>query len=170
MTKKPRVVRPDNWSALEYFGEALKHWAHTGDQKMLRRAAMSVDNIADCLIAIARGADASEVFRQAGRPGRQRLGWYHTSVVFAYWQNRVAAPHSHRAGIIAAQRHVKAIQANYEGIPTLSDASIDRYARRFQDQVFWHLENNEENSVDLTSLRAVLAKKSKNTPRGKRTR
>ncbi|HKQ14438.1 MAG TPA: hypothetical protein VJT80_13470 [Steroidobacteraceae bacterium] len=166
---RKRVVRPENWAALEYFGEALKHWASTGDTSKLLRSVMSVDNIADCLIQIARGEDAREVFRQAGHTGRGRLGWYHSSLALTYWHHRVSTPHSHAKAIEATIEYATRLKDRYN-VAVPSRESIARYARKHQDISLWYIENNDSEKRDLAGLRALLAKKSKGTPRGHRTR
>jgi len=156
--KKARRVRPDNYAALEYFGQALLHFAKTGQADKLRIAAISVKNIAECLIAVSRGEDAREVFRQTrdGKPGRQRKGSIHYTWAVVYWKARAENPPDVDGAVRKAQHHF----SESWGLGVPSKATILRNARRYRDHVLDALPEPNLNT-DVSALRAYLAKKGK---------
>jgi hypothetical protein len=146
-----RRVRPESWVALNYFGEALLHFADTGDRSRLDKSTLSLRGFAKCVIAISNGADAREVFGQAGRPGRQSQSVFNSARALAYWKSRCVNP----GDVDLAIEKAFAV-APGESKP--SRDSIMRFARKHRDRI---LQSLKRQGIDVAPLLKYLKRKSK---------
>lgn len=163
MTGRKRFKQPENWAALDGYADALARFARTGDPAEFKATLISHENMAECLHAIAWGEDAGEVFRQSGRPGRQKLGWYQLTLTTVYWLHRINSPTDHKGAIRAALNHGR---EKFPNIKAPESTTLARYARRDQALTLDRFDDQPK----VEPLRKLLAKKSKKSPRGSPTR
>jgi hypothetical protein len=158
-----RRRQPENWIALEAFGRDLLEFAETRDISKLRKhmhkfSVISVRNMAECIIEIARGADAREVFRQGGlRPGNADLWHQNYTRAFVYWLARAEQPENIDRAVGIAQKH-------FSYLPAPNRATITRYARKHRDDIllaFDSIKIKDRGKVDTGPLRRHLAAKGK---------
>lgn len=159
MKKRPR---PENWPGLLCFGEALVKLGKTLDQfphdensqpdpkailselvtalRDIQAATVSAATVGSCLIAVARGNDAVEVFGQQkkGR-GRQKSTWKITAVARVFW--------GHRAN---GESDEEAATATEKVFPELKSSTIVKYAQR---QWKNSLRSLERSGKDVVALR-----------------
>ncbi|MCC6379951.1 MAG: hypothetical protein IT519_14145 [Burkholderiales bacterium] len=151
--KAPRGARrPDNAQLLDAFGRALLHFAKTGKRDRLDACGLSAAVVAEAIIAIARGEDAREVFRQTGAPGRQSEAAINRTRAYVYWLARAQTP----ADVAGAVRQA---QSHFEYLPEPTRATIGRLARTHRDYCLALLARAP--GIDLAPLRAQLAKHSR---------
>jgi len=149
--RSKRRLRPDNAQLLDTFGRALAHFAKTGDRAKLDACGLSTAVVAEAIIAIARGEDAREVFRQTGQRGRQSEAAINRTRAYVYWLARARNPADVASAVSAAQAHFEYLR------PPARDA-VARVARRHRDYCLALLARDP--GIDLAPLRAQLAKRS----------
>lgn len=153
MKSKARRRRPENWVALHAFGEALLKFAETGNDSCLRRSVINLAHFARCIIQIAEGKDARELFGQTGVPGRQSESVYNSTRVWVYWQSRCDSPSDIDRAVKRAQESVPSKSA-----PMPNREVIMRNARRYRDKV---LKSLAYAGIDTKPIEKYLAQKAK---------
>ncbi len=133
-----------------------ERWARSGRRKF-GGTTLTVETIAKCLEAVARGEDAREVFRQVAGNGRPSLGWYHEAAAADYLWARMEGNQRKRALLIA--KCSADDRARDFGLDLLSPSSIERFAREYRDSILRMFESDGDPRVAV--LRAQLARRSK---------
>lgn len=119
---------------------------------------ISVRNMAECIIEIARGADAREVFRQDGKARGNAAMWHQNYArAWVYWLARVEEPANIARAVEIAQKH-------FSYLPAPNRATIIRNARTHRDNIlltFDKFEIKGRGRVDTGPLRRHLAARGK---------
>jgi hypothetical protein len=106
--------------------------------------------LADVLVHIANGGDASEAFEQMGSAGRQSMKLLNRTRAYAYWGARIAGK-AHAEAVRAAQDH-------FEGFRPPDRETIARLAREYREEALTKYENG---GADVSRVRHALAQRSK---------
>jgi hypothetical protein len=149
MAKSKRKIQPEAWTDILGYGEMLLTFAESGKQlKEFAGQTITHKRMAKCLIAIAYGADAREVFGQVSKGGRPEKEWIFTGMAFDYWGHRATFKSSEQQ---AAEHTIKKWSKHAS---SLKYKTVVRYATERREAAFLDLEST---GMDLTELKKAIA-------------
>lgn len=121
-------------------------------EKTVGGTRISVERLARCLISIAEGADARDVFWQSGQEGTPSRGPMHSAVASIYWEHRLDGA-TRAVAVRLTHPAAKALAARW-GADCPSDKTIIRIATHYREKIF----NARAKDPRLPGLKARMAR------------